>query len=272
MDDDRKVALLARWEEILEGYRDLSLSETQYVRMEGREADLQRERGDVRQFEQVLDRLDRQGSPAASVLRARYIREQQGAVAARRFLEERSPGQLLTDRTVLVYYYRLWWESETGEQGFFDRDQLVLPFNEPQWSRLRELAEHRLQLEGEQDHFTALFHLGWACFQTGQFIRAREAFDRLDTVSVTSPRRARTLALVSDDNGDPRNFFGETRQRRSGDRGWVWVEDLRLEIPFPFHEFELGPYQPGRSMGPFHIALNFRGMFARPTHRYRREV
>jgi hypothetical protein len=159
---EREVELLVRWEEIIEQFRCLNLSDQQQDSLDGREAELQRARGDIDRFEAVLARMTERGSLAVHVLRSRFLVQDQGLDAARSYLEQNCGDSLLADRSVLLCYYRLWWQTETGEVGYFDHDSLVLPFSPHQWTRLAELAEARLQLDGEHDNCTALFHLGWA--------------------------------------------------------------------------------------------------------------
>ena len=208
------------------------------------------------------------GSMAVHVLRARYLAADEGPEAARRYLEEHCADHLLTDRSTLLCYYRLWWQIEAKQDGFFDRDSLVLPFQPAQWTRLLELATARLRIDGEQDNCMALFHSGWALLQIGQTVRAKEVFDHLEIVSLESYRRGRTLALLSNPDGNPQVLFGETRARRLGNRGLAWVEDLRLEVPFSLYEFDDVAGRPGRRVGPFHLALNYRGAFAQPPHKF----
>jgi hypothetical protein len=266
---EREAELLARWEEVIEQYSALGLSEGQQDKLDMREAELHRARGSIDRFEAVLSRMEVRGALAVHSLRARFLVEDEGVEAARRYLEKNCHDFLLTDRSVLSCYYRLWWRSETREPSFFEHDSLTPAFNREQWRRLAELAQARLSLEGEKDNCMALFHLGWSLLQVGgQSARAKEVFDHLQTVSLESYRRGRTLALLTAADGTPVEFFGESRAHRQGNRGFAWVEDLRLEIPFSLYEFGDVGARPGRSIGPFHLALNYRGMFAQPTHRF----
>ena len=173
----------------------------------------------------------------------------------------------MSNRSTLLLYYRLWWNAETKLPSFFDQRTLCLPFCEAQWRRLAELAEAYLRLDGERANNTALFHLGWAKLQFGESQRSAEVFDYLATVSL-SYRRGRSLALISYPDGRPREFVGEPRNRQAGNRGVAWVDDLRLEVRFAPQEFPIPETRQGRQVIYFHIALNYRGFFAQPTHRY----
>ena len=99
---------------------------------------------------------------------------------------------------------------------------------------------------------------------------ANLAFRQLDTVSIGSFRRGRTLAIVSSSEGAAREFFGETRSP-AGVSGRVWLDSLHIEIPYRFLEFSDIPKRAGETLGPFHIALNYRGPFAVPVSRSRPE-
>jgi hypothetical protein len=211
--------------------------------------------------------MSARGGTAVHILKARFMAADTavGPVVARDYLKSNCGSQIFVDRETLLCYYRLWWRSETKEEGFFDRDHLTLKFDQAQWSELADLARARLRLEGEQDNCMALFHLGWALLQTGHSADAKEAFDHLELVSIDSYRRGRTLAILSRPDGTPRELIGESRGRRMGNRGVAWVDELRMEVPYSMHDFDDAGGRPGRRIGPFHLALNYRGIFAQPT-------
>jgi hypothetical protein len=54
-----------------------------------------------------------------------------------------------------------------------------------------------------------------------------------------------------------------------GRKGEVYVEELRRAVPIQTREFNLGDAERGRSLGDFHIAFNYLGPIAEPTHFYR---
>ncbi len=168
----------------------------------------------------------------------------------------------------MLLYYRLWWHAETGRRVFFDKETLCLPFVPAQWRRLADLSEACLKLDGERDNNKALFHHAWALLQLGETQRSVEFFDHLATISL-SPRRGRSLALISDPQGQPREFVGEPRGRQAGSRGIAWVNELRMEVRYSQQEFPTSEARQGRQVILFHLALNYRGIFARPIHRYR---
>jgi len=269
LNDDRRNELFAEWNEILDLYGDLALSDEELDQLEGREAEYRRALGDETGFRATLERMEKRNSPAANSLRARYLDKDKGPEAARRFLEEKLGEEgVLRERSTLMLYYRLWWRTETGLRSFFERDALCLSFSAGQWQRLVKLAEARLALEGERDNNVGLFHLGWGLLQLGETQRSSQVFDRLATVSL-SYRRGRSLALISQPDGRPREFVGEYRGRVFDGRGLAWIDDLRLEVRFSPLEFPLPENRSGLPVGPFHLALNYRGVFAQPIHRYK---
>ena len=75
----------------------------------------------------------------------------------------------------------------------------------------------------------------------------------------------------SDADARPLEFTGETRASQYSHLGRVWIEDLRIEIPYKVFEFG-DPVGPGELLGPFHIAMNYRGAYAQPVSRYSRKL
>jgi len=81
------------------------------------------------------------------VLKARYLRETDGVSAAVGYLEDSCGSELYSDRTVLLFFYRAWWEQHSGFREFFPRDHLRLPFSVEEWECLGRIAASRLALE-----------------------------------------------------------------------------------------------------------------------------
>jgi len=127
---------------------------------------------------------------------------------------------------------------------------------------LLDLAKSRLSFEGESENQLAIFHAAWASIQLNYPKDAQEYLRLLDTISVGNFRRGRTLVLLSDSTGKPREFTGEARPGAYSHKGKVWVEDLRLEVPYITAQF---PDAAGGALSGFHIALNYRGAFVQPA-------
>ena len=231
MSDERRGELCAEWNEVLDTYSELDLSDEELDQYETRDWQYRREIGDVEGLRTVFEAMAKRNLPGAINLEARYKQQTEGPAAARAFLEERlRPQDILSNRSTLLLYYRLWWNAEAHLPSFFDKSSLCLPFSEAQWRRLAELAESYLTLDGERDNNMALFHLGWARLQLGESHRSGEVLDHLATVSL-SHRRGRSLALISDPHGQPREFIGEPRSRQTGNRGVAWVERAAVGDP-----------------------------------------
>ncbi len=194
MSDERRGELCAEWNEVLDTYSELDLSDEELDQYETRDWQYRREIGDVEGLRTVFEAMAKRNLPGAINLEARYKQQTEGPAAARAFLEERlRPQDILSNRSTLLLYYRLWWNAEAHLPSFFDKSSLCLPFSEAQWRRLAELAESYLTLDGERDNNMALFHLGWARLQLGESHRSGEVLDHLATVSL-SHRRGRSLA------------------------------------------------------------------------------
>lgn len=260
--------ILGDWSDVIERYSQIDMSPHQFAKFDEREAELARHLEDSARLASIFDRMMQKAPTSAHVLRARFLEQDHDAFTALKYLEEHCSDSLLTDRLVLLLYYRLWWQNRVGQKRFFPEDHLTLDFSSDDWRKLRELAEARLSLAGESDSRLALFHLGWAALQLELGSEASHAFHQLDAVSVGSFRRGRSLAIVSLPEGRPREFFGETRPT-AGVSGRAWLDALRIEIPYRPFEFSDVPKRGGEPLGPFHIALNYRGPFAVPVSRSR---
>jgi len=267
MPEVQRIDALAEWMEILEAYRGVVASPDQHDKVDMREREFAISRGDAAQAQAVLQRMIARGSLSAHTLHAREIETHAGNKKARVYLESHCRDSLLSDRHLLLLYHRLWWETETGLHGYFPHDHMLLPFAENQWESLIEISTARLALEGESRNRLALFHRGWALLQQELSRESFETFGNLASVSEGAFRRGRTLAVLSDELGAPRSFYGEVRGSGDARRGRAWVDELRLEIPFNSFEFEDQERASGAPFGPFHIALNYRGAFAQRPER-----
>ena len=100
--------------------------------------------------------------------------------------------------------------------------------------------------------------------ELGDVDTAMRKFHSLAASSDGAVRRARSLALLSDGRGEQQKFRGEIRSISPQGRGRVWVSDLREELPFNLSEFGDVNHRIGAPLGPFVVALNYRGAFAQP--------
>jgi|GEM_PF-6431366 len=258
--------LLAEWQDMIDRYLGLSIPSSAKENRNKRVAEFTMALGNPDRFETVAEQAAAQGSMAPRVLMARWIEEHISDEEAINYLHRHCGPKLLTDRTVLLLYSRLWWKTETGLESFFPTERMRLAFSFMQWEHLGELSQALLQLEGESANGAALFHLGWSKIQMGRTNEGSKVFHELDLLNIGGPRRSRALSIISDEQGNALQFNGDIRGLR-GNRGFVWVEPLRMQLPFNVAEFGLLDPRNGDDLGPFHVALNYRGPYAEPLRR-----
>ncbi|OQW88952.1 MAG: hypothetical protein BWK78_08120 [Thiotrichaceae bacterium IS1] len=282
MTPQQEIELLADWQEVIERYGQLKLAPSQEDMRDHRELDEFLEAlGNEERIEKVVSRAASRGSPVAHIFKARYLIETtKGVQVARQYLEEncnahqyldgnQEHGELERNRALLLLYTRYWWQTETGYQSYLDEDRMCLAFSPEKWKQLKTLMDLRLTLEGENESGTALLLRACALVHLNQVEEAIKVFDQLDRLKVGGYRRSRTLFLLCNDQGKPEQFSAEFRGLRgSGDRYYVWSDRLRAKVAFHLYDFDLKEVRPGKLIGPFHLAINFRGFFAEPLWRF----
>ncbi|OQW90886.1 MAG: hypothetical protein BWK78_05985, partial [Thiotrichaceae bacterium IS1] len=284
MTPEREIAeieLLADWQEVIERYGQLALAPSQEDMRDHREQEFSKALGNPDRIEKVVSRAASRGSPVVHIFKARHlIEEKEGVKAARQYLEEncnahqyldsnQEHGELERNRALLLLYTRYWWQTETGYPSYLGEDRMCLAFSPEQWKQLKTLMDLRLTLEGENESGTALLLRACALVHLNQVEEAIKVFDKLDRLQVGGYRRSRTLFLLCDNQGKPEQFSAEFRgMRGSGDRYYVWSDRLRAKVAFHLYDFDLKEVRPGKLIGPFHLAINFRGFFAEPLWRF----
>lgn len=281
MAPEQEIELLADWQEVIERYGQLALALSQEDMRDHRELEFSKALGNPSRIEKVASRAASRGSPVAHTFKARYLIEtEKGVPVARQYLEEHcnarqylegnpENGELERNRAVLLLYTRYWWQTETGYQSYLHEDRMCLAFSPEKWKQLKTLMELRLDLEGEKESGTALLLRACALVHLNQVEEAVKVFDKLDRLRVGGYRRLRTLFLLCNDQGKPEQFSAEFKgMRGSGDRYYVWCDQLRAKVAFHPNEFDLKEVRPGKLIGPFHLAINFRGFFAEPLRRF----
>jgi hypothetical protein len=263
--NEDRFDLLAEFSDLIDRYQDSDLTPEQQSTFDQREATFSRLNLDETRLMEVIGRSVKRGDYSVHALIARSRLTAHGPDAAINYLRKNCEDVLLTERPILFLYYRLWWKLNSKQDGFFAADQLVLRWKQEQWRELKHLAESRLALEGESENRVALFHLAWSSIQLGESKTAQDLLRHLETVSMGSFRRGKSLAIISDSQG-AREFSGEVRPNPYPHLGRVWIEELRMEVPYKVFEFG-DPKDPGDVLSPFHIALNYRGAYAQPVSR-----
>ena len=266
-----EAEVLAEWSEAIDRYLEMDLSPTQMDKRDEREARFSQALGNVQRFDAVVDRMAERGSTAVHSLLARDIAARDGDRAAIGYLDDHCSDFLLTDRHLLVLYMRLWWRAETALDGYLPHERLCIAFSLAQWSRLRELTAARLACSGEEEHPTSRFLSACAMVHLGDAPAAARLLDDLDRSGVGGFRRSRSLVLATDEYGSPRRYSAEYQGRRRASRYLAWCDELRTNVFFMPNDFRLTDPQPGTNLGEFHLSIQFRGLLAEPTFRYRAE-
>lgn len=269
VDEAGEAELLAEWADLLDRYLDMDLPPSQLDRQDGAERTFAARCGDVKRFAAVMDRAAARGSNAMRVLNARDIWRKAGAAAASRYLEENCGQVLLSDRAVLLLYLRVWWESATGLDSLLGEERACLALDSTQWEFLERLAGARLALDGERDHAATHFLRAAALVSLARVDEAVKAFEYLSRLGLGGYRRSRSLILLTDGTGKPRELTAEFQGRRQGATCLAWCDELRTNVRFQPMDHGLMDMRPGTWLGPFHLGLSFRGMYAEPPHRLR---
>jgi len=268
---DTEAEVLAEWSEAIDRYLEMDLSPLQMDQRDEREARLSQALGNVERFNSVVERMSERGSSAVYSLLARDIASREGDRAAVEYMDRSCSDLLLRERHLLVLYMRLWWRAETGFDGYFPHERLCISFMSDQWSRLRDLAVARLACSGEEIHPATRFFQACAMLHLGDAPGAARLLDDLDRSGVGGFRRSRSLVLAADEHGEPSRYSAEYQGRRRGSRFLAWCDELRTNVFFIPNDFRLPDPRPGTNLGEFHLSIQFRGLLAEPTFRYRRE-
>ncbi len=169
-----------------------------------------------------------------------------------------------TDYRCLYLYLRLWWVLTSG-QRLFSGERLTVAFDKVAWRKCLSLVHSLQGMEGARENLILQYLRGMAEFHLDETNLAAQTFRELDRMgSEMGRRRIIKSYLASNADGTPRRFSGQVK-RTNGQRGDVYVEDLRKEIPFFSNDFGLTDTSPGTTLPNFHIAFNFIGLIADPV-------
>lgn len=224
--------------------------------------------------------LQKQGSAAGFYLRALRIagfdrghRVKQPEInACRQALAylERSRSDISHDSRCLDLMLDLWWFVHAGSR-LFEGERVVLPFNDQEWRTVLQIVTE-IENGGNSGRPGILAFLrGLALFHLRNVGQCLITFGELERESdqLRGPRRIIRSYLASTPNGNPWKFFGEVKWAQ-GNKGKVFVPELRNEIDFRPYEFGMQEPRPGMALGEFHIAFNFRGPIADPAMHYKK--
>ena len=267
-DDKERAQLLGDMTELLDEAEQLELAPDAALKVEERRYALAELWDDRDLSEQVLARIDELDSPTAAVLRARTAmggpRETAPtleAVGDALVILGALGDQVYDDRRALLLYTRLWWLSK-AKQDFFARERLCLPFSQDDWHQLARFMTARLKLETSGYSAFALFHRAWANAQLGDIRAAESDFMEIGRLGAGIARRVRALAVLSESDGNPQKHQAEVRRTDRPTRGFLWVPRLAIEVAFNPLGFELTSPKRFQAVGPVHIVMNYRGLYA----------
>jgi energy-coupling factor transporter ATP-binding protein EcfA2 len=264
-----ELGALTDWGEAIDLYQEAADTPDELAKLDTRDARFHELLGNQDRVTEILLRLSERGTPEAHALRARLLERDpllmDGPAQALRYLESNCAGELRHNRHILAIYYRVWWRVHTGLDTFFPEDKLVLSLSPDKWRQLRDLADARRDFDPESINQMAAFHGAWASLELDETASAMRVFGMLSQASEGAVRRARSLALLSDGNGRARKLRGEIRSCTPHGRGRAWVPALREELPFNALDFGEINRKIGAPLGPFVVALNYRGAFLQPA-------
>lgn len=179
---------------------------------------------------------------------------------------------LYRDRKATLLYSRVWWRRN-AKCDFFEGERLCLPFSLDQWHKLDEIMTARLGLAEDRGRAFALFHRAWARLQLREMSKAQEDFNEISRLGVGGARRALALAIMGDATGKPMTFRGEVRKISHSSRGFAWVPELAIEVAFnPLEMVGSRALKRFDSLGSIQLAVNYRGLYALPVDRFRRDA
>jgi hypothetical protein len=158
----------------------------------------------------------------------------------------------------------LFWMQMTGRR-FLRGKAVPLTLSGQQWEETLRLATE-LSPYASFDRYRLDFLRALGLFHTGQFQQAETTFVSLDRATPNLAQRIQTSFVEADATGFVKVFTGQV-QRLLGDqsRGWVWVDQLGVELPFIPRRFTQEALLAGDPLPEFVIEFNYRGPYAFPA-------
>lgn len=225
--------------------------------------------------EEAFRSLLAQGSSAGYYLRASRMAgelptdtglsstQHQHCSDAANYLEEHRQA-ISHDGRCLYLLLRLWWMAHTGKPMFCSERETV-PFNREEWHYCLGVI---IDLMGANQLYTnpSLTYLrGLASFHLGRIQEAFEIFRELERESdlVRGRRRIVRHYLASTPDGEPKKFNG-TVTWVFGNKGALYVEELRRNVTFLPRDFGKPDIQKGDALSGFYLAFNFLNPVADP--------
>lgn len=176
-----------------------------------------------------------------------------------------------TDSKCLYLYLRYWW-SATARLPFYPDERTAIPLNPEQWRHLIETLGDLIALDGNYENPHILYMQAVANWHLAYYDIANGIWRDLQQISdrVTGKKRIMKTYLASSENGLPIKFNGIVGSvSEDGSKGEVFVERLRLRIPFFPRDFGREDIRRDEELSGFHIAFNYIAPTADPARHYK---
>lgn len=175
------------------------------------------------------------------------------------------------DGRCLNLLLRLWWLVKTKKPIFWGERQTV-NFSIEDWAFVWQITQEIINIGGIYLPLNIRFLYGLSTFHLSQTETSLVIFRDLerDADCIQGKRRIIRSYLASTPEGKPRVFHGQVAWiNNKGDRGEVYVEELKKNILFLPYDFYTGrTINKNDSLGEFHIAFNFIGALAEPKNMF----
>ena len=233
--------------------------------------------GNQQMSDEAFESLTAQGSKAGYYLRAARMAgdlsmdadltttQRQNCSQAAEYLAQHRQ-TIAGDGRCLYLLLKLWWVSHTGRPLFYEERQTVA-FDENQWDHCLGIILELLDADPRYSSASLKYLCGLASFHAGRIEDAFQVFRELEREShlVRGRRRIIRHYVASTSEGKPRTFDGTVAWvSASGNKGEVWVEELRRHVAFIPGNFRAPNIQKHETLPGFHLAFNFLGPIADP--------
>jgi hypothetical protein len=161
----------------------------------------------------------------------------------------------------------LFWLTRAGKR-LLQGERETVAFSPNDWEESLRICD-LIEEASVFDTYRIDFLRGLALFHLGRYRASMTEFEELDRSAVDYSNRVIGTYLASNADGSPAKFTGQVRSvMPDGRRGKVWVDELRIELPFfPYRFGRFDTLNRGDPLPEFYIAFNMRGPYADPIQR-----
>jgi hypothetical protein len=188
-------------------------------------------------------------------------RQARSPAAARKGL-----AQLLTldeavwrSRVAMALAHHLWMGAHLPGGHVGGADPVFASCNRDEWELWSRILRARLSFSEDEDSAFVTFCLAWALLQLSEPHAALSQIAALEANSAGSRRRVGCLAVLADDDGNPKQYRAIAR-RRQGDVWICYMPQLLTEIRVSLAVLDpAADPQVGTEIAIF-VGLNYRGL------------